>query len=191
MACCLLVAFVQYWYLFTARQLTVHAMTPAWLLPVFPIMLTGTIATLIAADQPPAQRLPIIVAGVTFQGLGMLVAMLMYSILIVRLMQFGLPSPNLTPGMFITVGPPSFTGLALIGMSRALPEGYGYFATYPAAIPALRAVALFAAIFLWALGLWWFAISLITVLAASKEMTFHLVWWAFVFPVSRFLCLGR
>lgn len=44
-------------------------------------MLTGTFANLIASDQPPAQRMPIIVAGVTFQGLGFMVSLLMYVVL--------------------------------------------------------------------------------------------------------------
>lgn len=33
--------------------------------------------------------------------------------------------PDLGPGMFIAVGPPSFTGLAIIGMSSATREDYG------------------------------------------------------------------
>ncbi|KAK4998921.1 hypothetical protein LTR66_001950 [Elasticomyces elasticus] len=169
-----LIACFQYWYLFTAKQLTIQSMTPAWILPIFPAMLCGS--------QPPVHRLPIIVAGVTFQGLGMTVSFLMYSIYIHRLMEMGLPSPNLRPGMFIAVGPPAFTALALIGMVDALPENYGYFATYPLAVHALRPMALFIGIFLWALALWFFSIALISVLAGVREMSFHLVWWAFVFP---------
>lgn len=40
-------------------------MNPAWFLMVFQAMLTGTTAASIAGSQPPAQRLPIIVAGVS------------------------------------------------------------------------------------------------------------------------------
>lgn len=117
-------------------------------------MLCGTTASLIASGQPYDQRLPILVAGVAYQGLGMLVAMLMYAVLIPRLMQWGLPAPNMRPGLFICVGPPAFTALALIGMSNALPEGYGYFARNAAAVGALRAMALFTGIFLWAFAFW-------------------------------------
>lgn len=148
------VAVCQYWYLFTAKQLTVQNMVPSWILPIFPVMLTGTLASLLADSQPDDQRMPIIVAGVTFQGLGMMVSLLMYAVLIARLMEYGLPDPNLRPGMFICVGPPAFTALALIGMSGSLPEGYGYFAEYPGAIVALKAMALFVAIFLWSLSFW-------------------------------------
>lgn len=153
-ACTILVAVLQYWYLFTAKPMEVRGMAPSWILPIFPVMLCGTLASLIASTQPFHHRMPILIAGVTFQGLGLSVAMLMYSVLIVRLMQYGLPEPNLRPGLFICVGPPSFTALALIGMSNALPDGYSYFEDNPGAIVAVKAMAVFVAVFLWALAFW-------------------------------------
>lgn len=145
-------------------------------------MLTGTLASLISSTQPDDQRMPIIVAGVTFQGLGWMVSFLVSAIYIHRLIEFGLPAPNLRPGMFIAVGPPSFTGLALIGLSNNLPTGYRYFVAHPMAAEILQNMALFSAIFLWALGFWFFCISVVSVLAGCRRMTFHLVWWALVFP---------
>jgi len=145
-------------------------------------MLSGTLASLISPTQPPAQRLPILVPGITMQGLGWMVSFLMYAVYVHRLMQFGLPAPNLRPGMFIAVGPPSFTGLALIGISKNLPPDYGIFAARPLAIEILQIVAIFTAIFLWTLSFWFFCITVIGVLAGIRGMTFHLVWWAFVFP---------
>jgi len=177
------VAVIQYYVLFTGAHLTMHSMTPAWILPVFPVMLSGTIASLIAPDQPPAQRLPIIIAGVTFQGLGILVSMIMYPIYLQHLMVDGLPAIDLRPGMFISVGPPGFTSLALIGMANALPPNYSFFATHPIAIEVLQTVALFTGCFLWALGFWFFCISVISAVGGiPKKMAFHLTWWSFVFP---------
>lgn len=150
----ILVAVGQYWYLFTAKQLTVQSMAPSWLLPIFPTMLCGTIASLIAKTQPNDQRMPIIVAGITCQGLGIMVAMMMYAVLIARLMEYGLPAPNLRPGLFICVGPPAFTALAFIGISGALPENYSIFETYPGTAAAIKVMAVFVAIFLWALAFW-------------------------------------
>lgn len=145
-------------------------------------MLCGTFASTISPSQPPAHRLPIIVAGVTLQGLGWMVAFLMYAVYVHRLMQFGLPAPNLRPGMFISVGPPSFTGLALIGMSQALPPNYGYFARHLASIETLQTMAVFVAVFLWTLSFWFFCISLLSVLLGARRMSFHLTSWALVFP---------
>ena len=113
-----------------------------------------------------------------------MIAFLMYAIYIQRLMQFGLPPPNLRPGMFISVGPPSFTGLGLMSISSSLPllKGYGYFSGNPQGIDVLITVADFAAIFLWMLGIWFFFVTLIAVSFGVREMTFHLIWWALVFP---------
>jgi C4-dicarboxylate transporter/malic acid transport protein len=101
--CTFLVAVSQYSFLFTGKQFTIQSMTPAWILPVFPVMLSGTIASAIGSDQNPAQTLSVLMAGVTCQGLGMMIAMFFYSLFLGRLMTEGLPSPNLRPGMFIAV----------------------------------------------------------------------------------------
>jgi tellurite resistance protein TehA-like permease len=140
--------------------------------------------------QPPEHALPIIVAGITFQGLGMFIAIFMYGIYLGRLMSAGLPRADMRPGMFIAVGPPSFTGLALIGISQNLRRIYpGYTTISGISNPEIIAdvfqiIALGAAIFLWVTAFWFFAIALVSVLhGVFKEgMSFHLVWWAFVFP---------
>ena len=183
-ALCFISAVAQYLYLFTApaTRLTIQSMTPAWILPIFPIMLGGTLASLIAPDQPPAQRMPILVAAVGAQGLGWMVAFLMYAVYIQRLMQYGLPRPDLRPGMFISAGPPSFTGLALIGLSKSLPENYGIFAKFPLAIEILQTLADFTAIFLWLFAFWFFCITLSAVLMGARQMSFHNIWWSLVFP---------
>ena len=97
--------------------------------------------------------------------------------------------------MFIAVGPPSFTGLVLVGLAKALPEDYGYFASRPLAIEIVRTMADFIAIFLWVLALFWFFIALISVLMGARKMGFHLVWWACVFPNTGFtistITIGR
>lgn len=126
--------------------------------------------------------MPIIVAGVAFQGLGFCVAMILYPIYIGRLVQYGLPDPNLRPSMFIAVGPPSFTALALIGIAGDIPQSITYFGDPTVAKEALTIMATFVGVFLWIFGFWFFAVALIACLSSVKQMSFHLVWWAFVFP---------
>ena len=75
----------------------------------------------------PHQVMPVVVGGLTAQGTGILVAFLMYALYLCRLLQFGLPSPNMRPGMFISVGPPAFTSLAIIGLANDFPAGETYF----------------------------------------------------------------
>lgn len=106
----------------------------------------------------------------------------MFAIFLHRLMQYGLPAPNLRPGMFIAVGPPSFTAIALISITSALPPESHYFATRPGMIPILQSVADLVAIFLWSLSFWFFCITLLSILHGVRLMSFHLIWYALVFP---------
>ncbi|KAF9731429.1 C4-dicarboxylate transporter/malic acid transporter [Paraphaeosphaeria minitans] len=71
-------------------------MTPSWVLPVFPAMLSGSIASSIASSQPYEDRLPIIVAGVSYQGLGFLVSLIMMALYLGRLMVDGFACPEIT-----------------------------------------------------------------------------------------------
>jgi C4-dicarboxylate transporter/malic acid transport protein len=176
-----------YFLLFTSPALKLSDMTPAWDLPIFPFMLSGTIASAGAALQPPEQAVPMILAGLTAQGLGMLVSMLMYGNYFHRMIQYGFPSPEARAGMFIAVGPPSFTSLALIGLANDFPSAgadprYAYFGAGETTVQILRTVATMTAVFIWSLALWFFCIAVLACLAARREMRFRLNWWAFVFP---------
>lgn len=166
-------------------------MTPAWILPIFPVMLSGTVAAVTASSQPPHHGIPIIIAGTTFQGLGLLVAIFMYSNYLGRLMSNGLPAANTRPGMFISVGPPSFTGLAFIGMANAaikvFPHTFVLGTTDIPTAQVLKIMAVFVAICLWTLSLFFFCISLLATLSGLRQMTFHLTWWSFVFPNTGFV----
>jgi tellurite resistance protein TehA-like permease len=172
-------------------------MTPAWILPIFPIILGGLLASIIAPGQPLEEDCwTMVVGGITLLGMGWLIAFLIYAIYLYRLISFGLPAADLRPGMFIAVGPPAFTGLALINFGASLPRlaGYGYFAggEKEGAIVALRVFADFAAIFLWAFAFWFFCVTLVAIVLGVRGMSFHLVWWASVFPnIALALVTGR
>lgn len=102
-------------------------------------------------------------------------------------MESGLPNREHRPGMFICVGPPAFTALALIGMARGLPETFSVMGSEDTAADGrmIEILALAAGAFLWALSLWFFCIALIAVLR-SPPTAFHLSWWAMVFPNTGF-----
>ncbi|SLM34710.1 Voltage-dependent anion channel [Lasallia pustulata] len=193
-ACTFASAILQYHLLFTGKPLTIQSMTPAWLLPIFPVMLCGTLASVTAGAQPSHHGIPIIIAGVTFQGVGFLVAVFMYSNYVGRLMSYGLPSPNTRPGMFIAVGPPAFTALALIGMANdALILFPHTFVLGTSAVPTaqvLKILAVFMGIFLWSLAFFFFCISLVATLCSLGQMKFHLSWWSFVFPNTGLIIAG-
>ncbi|KAL4739006.1 voltage-dependent anion channel [Aspergillus similis] len=186
-ACTLTLAVVQYYFVFSTHTYHLQTMMPSWILPIFPVMLSGTIASVIAEQQPARSAIPIVCAGITFQGLGFSVAFMMYSHYIGRLMQAGLPNREHRPGMFICVGPPAFTALALVGMTAGLPEQFEILhdesSIQDARIMTLIAVS--AAVFLWALSLWFFCIAVIAVVR-ERPTAFHLNWWAMVFPNTGF-----
>jgi C4-dicarboxylate transporter/malic acid transport protein len=183
-------AVAQYYYLFSRPQFTIQGMIPSWILPIFPFMLSGTVSSSGAGLMSPHQAMPVIVGGLTAQGLGMLVAFLMYAQYIRRLLQFGLPSPNMRPSMFISVGPPAFTSLAIIGLADDFPAGETYFGDPAITQQVVKIMATFTAIFMWCLAFWFFAIAVIACLGASRSMSFHLSWWAFVFPNVGFTIAG-
>jgi tellurite resistance protein TehA-like permease len=103
------------------------------------------------------------------------------------MIQYGFPSPASRAGMFIAVGPPSFTALALIGLANDFPATYHHNVYFGGSEGAqvqvvLRTLATLSGVFIWALSLWFFCISLLACAAARREMRFRLNWWAFVFP---------
>ena len=186
-ACTLTLAVVQYYFVFATHSYHLQTMMPSWILPIFPVMLSGTIASVIAEQQPVRSAIPMVCAGITFQGLGFSVAFIMYSHYIGRLMQSGLPNREHRPGMFICVGPPAFTALALVGMTSSLPEGLDLLHDENAVLDAriMTLLAISAAAFLWALSFWFFCIAVIAVIR-EPPTSFHLNWWAMVFPNTGF-----
>ncbi|KAK0648190.1 voltage-dependent anion channel, partial [Cercophora newfieldiana] len=197
----------QYHLLFTVkpeRRLVVSAMTPAWILPIFPVMLAGTLAGGAARGLSAERAVAVLAAGLAAQGLGFLVSIFFYATYLSRLMAFGLPAQR--PGMFIAVGPPSFTCAALVSMAAEMPRifadlstaaeagtfggilgsdltGKGDVATLAAGI---RVVAVVSAVFLWGLSFWFFASAVVAVVAGMPDRKFHLSWWSFVFPNAGF-----
>ena len=181
------VAIGQYSYIFSVHSFGLQTMMPTWILPIFPIMLSGTIAAVIADSQPPQSAIMITAAGLTYQGLGLSVAFMMYAHMVGRLMQSGLPDREHRTGLFMCVGPPAFTALAFLGMARALPEStfaedmYGMMD-----VDTIKTIAVVGAAFLWALSFWWFGIAVLAVVRAPPRY-FHLGWWAAVFPNTGFV----
>ncbi|KAK7731785.1 hypothetical protein SLS53_008606 [Cytospora paraplurivora] len=189
LGCTFLFSIVAYTILFTRKEevrLKAPAMTPAWILPIFPIMLAGTIAAAICSTLKPSQSLMVIASGTAAQGLGFLVSTFLYATYINRLMIYGLPEHR--PAMFIAVGPPSFTCAALIAMANDIPRifesdiAFVKSFTYPGPVAeATRIAAIYLCLFLWGLSFWFFTLALVA-LPGIPDRKFHLSWWTFVFP---------
>ncbi|KAI1418803.1 voltage-dependent anion channel [Xylaria sp. FL1777] len=166
---------------------------PAIFIAVYNTMLTGTIAASIAGSQPPKQRLPIIVAGVAYQGLGLILSLILMAWIIGNTMGKGPGSPSQRPNLFLAVGSSGYTIVCLIGCSQSLPNGYSYFARHPNGVEILQVMADWISVFLWLFEFWLFAtaflVNLPTVfpkigpgLRVSVRMSFELGWWGIIFP---------
>lgn len=182
----IMLAIGQYSYVFRRHNLEVRTMMPTWILPIFPIMLSGTIASVIADTQPDSMSPSIVLGGLAAQGLGFSVSFLMYGHMVGRLMSYGLPGREHRPGLFMNVGPPSFTALAFIGMANGLPDNFDFDANGVIDVFFVRQMALLGAVFLWGLSFWWWGIAVIAVVS-SRPKYFHLGWWASVFPNTGFV----
>lgn len=184
----------QYSYVFSTHQFGLQTMMPAWLLPVLPIMLAGTISAVISATQPSIAATPIVVGGLLSQGLGMIISLLMYGHMIGRLMSGTFPDRETRPALFILVGPPSFTSLAFIGQANNLPADFDIRLGANPILPGqpglgekavIQILAYVSGTLLWGLALWWFTIALTGVVRAPPRY-FHLSWWGMIFPNTGF-----
>lgn len=103
--CALLVVVFQYHVIFDEEELPVRDAMPAWILPAYPFLVLGPFAAALAGNQPTSSAIPIIIAGLLFNGLGWMIAFLMFGLYIARLVQHELPDAPKRPGMFVAVGP--------------------------------------------------------------------------------------
>ncbi|KAK6433297.1 hypothetical protein LTR95_010524 [Oleoguttula sp. CCFEE 5521] len=164
------------------------------LLTVLHAMLTGTVASVVASTQPPHQRVPILIAGIGFQGYGWILSMLYMGHIMGWILENGWPPLNARPGLFMLVGTSGYTITVLLGSARSIPIGYGYFATHPSAPEVLTIVADWSSVFLWIFTFWAFCVALFISLAdmfvrrphppglpLTTNMMYNNIWWASIF----------
>ncbi|KAJ5566692.1 uncharacterized protein N7459_010074 [Penicillium hispanicum] len=204
-AICFLWAIFHNWYLFH-RGMASHQPFPIIrLLPSFPAMLSGTIASSIATNQPRHQALSILIGGITMQGFGFIISLFIYGEYHYFLNKHGLPPRHERPEMFIAVGPWSFTALALIGMAEEavekFPSHYIITSMSPPSTGSVSAntgnitliIASLIAIFIWSMAFFHFCIAMVSVLASSRIfggaglVGMSLPYWSMVFPNTGFV----
>ncbi|OAL37247.1 hypothetical protein AYO20_03423 [Fonsecaea nubica] len=181
----LVFAILQYDLLFVTQRIGIQEMSPAWILPMYPLIVAGPLAGVILQNQPPRAGIPMFVAGVTFQGLGWMVSVFLYTIWVIRLFSADLPVPSQRPGMYVAVGPTAYTATGLVMLSEratsVLPVDFLGVKTISAP-EVLRVTGSIAGVFLWLLAFWYCAITTVSVINGIKTMSFTLTWWGFVFP---------
>ncbi|KAI3323687.1 voltage-dependent anion channel-domain-containing protein [Xylariaceae sp. AK1471] len=186
-----------YLVLWSTQIFPIQMMTPVWVFPAYPLLLTASFASnLISADRigpgdPQINRLAIAIAAVTAQGTGFLISFMICAAFIYRLMTQKLPSDMQRPGVFISIGPPAFTVAGLVSLGQQakdiLPPNY---AGEAHAVFILELISTLVGLWLWGLSGWFFIVSVGSILKYTRtnnKMPFQMTWWSFVFPNTAFI----
>lgn len=126
-------------------------MTPIWIFPAYPMLIIGPHAGILSAKLEPSRTLRIIIGGMTIQGVGFLVSLMVYSAFIYRLMTQKLPKENMRPGMFVSVGPSGFTAAGLVNMASEAKRSFpvDFMGNGALAADIVKVVANFSSLWLW------------------------------------------
>jgi tellurite resistance protein TehA-like permease len=95
-------------------------MTPVWVFPAYPLLLTAPFGGNLISAAAGTGRLssslnavPVALAAVTVQGTGFLISFMVCAAFLYRLMTQKLPRDHQRPGVFISIGPGGFTAAGL------------------------------------------------------------------------------
>lgn len=182
----------QYLFLFAYEKVSIHDVSPTWLFIILPSVLGSVIASNIAESQPQDQAIPIIISGITILALGFNVSMIVITLLILRLIMYGLPPADIRPALFIIIGPISFSGLSMIGLGKAAHSHFApnFISTDIDSGAAFEVLGFSGGLFTWTTCFWFFCISFIAVIhGAIVGMKFRFAWCALVFPNVGFTIL--
>ena len=135
----------------STQTFTIAQMTPIWIFPAYPMLIIGPHAGILSSKLEPSRCLPIIIGGMTIQGVGFLVSLMVYSAFIYRLMSQKLPKENVRPGMFVSVGPSAFTVSGIVNMASEMKRCFpsDFMGNGALAADVLRFVINFGALWLW------------------------------------------
>ncbi|KAF2829313.1 hypothetical protein CC86DRAFT_368343 [Ophiobolus disseminans] len=179
------VSIIQYSMFFRLERLNVTDAVPAWIFPIYPLLVVGTLAGTILPSQPDSASWKIFIGGILFQGVSWLISFLMYAIYMQRLMTSALPTANVRPGMYVSVGPAGYTSAGLLSLAkqapRLIPPNYWTDTVVPDG-EIVRIIGIMSGLFILLFAYWFFFITTVAILAGIRKMSFSLNWWAFIFP---------
>ncbi|KAL8797897.1 MAG: hypothetical protein Q9182_007139 [Xanthomendoza sp. 2 TL-2023] len=179
-----------YILMWSTKSFTVENMTPIWIFPIYPLLIIGPHAAILCKTLSPTTSFDIIIGGFTLQGIGFLVAFMIYASFIYRLMTQKLPDASARPGMFVSVGPSGFTVAAVLGMAKAMARDVpaDFMSDGPQAALIVKVMANWVCLWIWGLAMWFFFISVgahWTCFASRRQdghFAFGMTWFSFVFP---------
>ncbi|KAL7795278.1 voltage-dependent anion channel domain-containing protein [Trichoderma ceciliae] len=181
-----------YLILWSTLIFPIHMMTPTWVFPAYPLMLTAPFAGNLIAAASSTGRINVLCApsialsAVATQGTGCLISLMISAAFIYRLMTQKLPRDFQRPGVFISIGPYAFTAgsIAQLGSQAdaILPPN---FLGTENSVDIIKIVSILVALWFWGLSMWFFLVSVGSLwkyLWTRRGMPFQMTWWSFVFP---------
>ncbi|KAI4139816.1 MAG: hypothetical protein LQ341_004072 [Variospora aurantia] len=180
-----------YLLMWSTKSFTVEQMTPVWIFPIYPLLIIGPHAAILCATLDPTDALDIMIGGFTLQGIGFLVAFMIYSSFIYRLMTQKLPQASARPGMFVSVGPSGFTVAAILGMADSLSRNVtadvnaDFMGDGPLAAMIAKVIANWVCLWIWGLAMWFFFVSVGAHWSCARQdggFAFGMNWFSFIFP---------
>lgn len=170
--------------MFTRQDHALERMTGVWLLPIVASEVAAASAGLIAPHLDTSSATTLVYAGYVLFALSVPLALMVITVLILRLAQHKLPTPDLAVSMFLPLGPLATGALALLQLGEAAPrvlaaQGLGELA------PVLTGLGLAGGLVLWGFGAWWLALATLTTLRFVRlGLPFNLGWWGLTFPLG-------
>lgn len=170
--------------MFTRQDHALEKMTALWLLPVVASEVAAASAGLIAPHLDVAGAGTLVYSGYVLFALSVPLALMIITILVLRLAQHNLPGAELGVSMFLPLGPLGTGALALLQLGEAAPrvlQAQGLSALAPVAV----GLGLIGGVMLWGFGAWWLALATLTTLRFLKGgLPFNLGWWGLTFPLG-------
>ncbi|ABF44268.1 C4-dicarboxylate transporter/malic acid transport protein (plasmid) [Deinococcus geothermalis DSM 11300] len=170
--------------MFTRQDHALERMTGVWLLPVVASEVAAASAGLIAPQLPVAEALPLLYSGYVLFALSVPLALMIITVLVLRLAQHKLPTPDLGVSMFLPLGPLATGALALLQLGEAAPRVLSAQELGDLA-PTFTGLGLAGGLILWGFGAWWLALATLTTGRFVRTgLPFNLGWWGLTFPLG-------
>ncbi|KAK4455711.1 malic acid transport protein [Podospora aff. communis PSN243] len=183
-----------YLTLWSTQVFPIHTMTPVWVFPAYPLLLTAPFGSNLIAAASKSGKLAsldavaVAIASVTVQGTGFLISFMVCAAFLYRLMTQKLPRDHQRPGIFISIGPSAFTAAGMVTLGNQTAEIFPpNFMGTEHAIFILRLFSYMAGLWLYGLSIWFFLVSVGSLWKYvkpenRKKMPFQMTWFSFVFP---------
>jgi len=173
--------------MFTRQSHSLEKMTAVWLLPIVACEVAAVTAGLLAPRlADPADQLQTLVAGYVLWALSVPLALGVLAILFLRMVAHSLPPTAMAASNWLALGPIGTGALGLLVLGAASPAIFGQ-AGLAELGAAAKGLGLVGGLLLWAYGLWWAAMGVMTTLRYLKDgLPFNLGWWGYTFPLGVF-----